>query len=130
MKPVGQLMVKMCAEEEFVWPWLDRELEVEDAEVLTQAWGVISAENEVISVAIVPTPNMATNDLQVQGSAADPEVAVDDLDEADLVTEDTGADPGEEDTNTNIDMEDYESLFRFVLLISIQVFVEVLLKHN
>ena len=73
---------------------------------------------------------MATNDLQVQGSAADPEVAVDDLDEADLVTEDTGADPGEEDTNTNIDMEDYESLFRFVLLISIQVFVEVLLKHN
>ena len=46
---------------------------------------------------------MVTNDLQVQGSAADPEVAVEDMgeDAADLVTEDTEADPEEEDTKSN-----------------------------
>ena len=98
-KPVGQLMVKMCAEEEFVWPWPDQEPEVEVVEVSTPAWGVISAENEVISVEIAPTPSMATKDLQVQGSAADPEVAVEDLDEAGPAIEEIEADPEEEDTN-------------------------------
>jgi len=96
-------MVKMCVEEEFVWLWQDRELEVEDAEVLTPAWGVISAENEAILVGIVRIQSMVTNDLQVPGSAADPEVAVEDMgeDAADLVTEDTEADPEEEDTKSN-----------------------------
>ena len=102
-KPAGQLMVKMCVEEEFVWLWQDRELEVEDAEVLTPAWGVISAENEAILVEIVRIQSMVTNDLQVPGSAADPEDAVEDMgeDAADLVTEDTEADPEEEDTKSN-----------------------------
>ena len=42
---------------------------------------------------------MATKDLQVQGSAADPEVAVEDLDEAGPAIEEIGAGPEEEDTN-------------------------------